>query len=128
MFGSRQQFHPAFARRPFAPTIKIWSGTYRDAPDSGSDERVEHDEHITQVSIASDRTAVRVFLKHTEPPKIHPDQTARVYQISVEGRDLWGATGPGFEAFYTLYEFPAAAAKYCADRISPRGGTLAPDI
>ncbi|MEO6001895.1 MAG: hypothetical protein ABIZ04_00250 [Opitutus sp.] len=91
------------------PAVKIKSWVYRDAPEYGSPELDEHDEQITQVKVGGDHTSVRISLAKTEQPAIHPDQTARVYQISVAGQDLWGVSGPGFEAFYTLYEFPAAS-------------------
>ena len=91
-----------------ALTIKSW--TYRDAPDYGSPEMDEHGEPYTQLEIAADRTRVRVTLATTVQPVVHPQQTARIYQLSVAGKTLWGETNPSFEAFYTLYQFPAPAA------------------
>ena len=88
-----------------AVTIKSW--TYRDAPDYGSDELDEHAEPIAQTTIAPDRRSMRVTLTKTEQPRIHPQQTARVYQLSVASKTLWEISNPSFEAFYTLYEFPA---------------------
>ncbi len=90
-------------------SIKSW--TYRDAPDYGSPELDEQNESILQVEIAPDRLSLRVTLAKTEQPKIHPQQTARVYQLSVAGKTLWGESNPSFEAFYTLYEFPASPGK-----------------
>ncbi|MEO7598138.1 MAG: hypothetical protein ABIV50_04355, partial [Opitutus sp.] len=87
-------------------TLGITSWTYRDAPDYGSPELDEHPEAITRVELSSDRKTVRVVLTKTEQPTVHPDQTARVYHLTVAGRDLWGVDGAGFEAFYTLYAFP----------------------
>ena len=47
-------------------------------------------------------------MEKTEQPTVHPQQTARVYRITVDGKKVWDETGPGFEAFYTLYAFPKA--------------------
>jgi hypothetical protein len=90
-------------------TIAVKSWVYRDAPDYGSPELDEHAEVITRVEVSVDRKTVRVLLAKTEQPQVHPDQTARVYQLNVAGRDLWGQSDTGFEAFYTLYQFPSAA-------------------
>ncbi|MEO6993161.1 MAG: family 16 glycoside hydrolase [Lacunisphaera sp.] len=100
----------SFTPADLAGVLSIKSWTYRDAPDYGSPELDEHAEPITHLELTADRTALRVTLAKTEQPKIHPHQTARVYQLSVDGKKLWNATNPSFEAFYTLYQFPAAAA------------------
>lgn len=89
-----------------ASALKIKSWTYRDAPDYGSPELDEHAEPVTKLELSADRTTLHVTLAKTEQPKIHPHQTARVYQLSVAGKDLWNETNPSFEAFYTLYQFP----------------------
>jgi hypothetical protein len=96
-----------FTDAQVAAALAIKSWTYRDAPDYGSPELDEHGEPYSQLTMGSDRTTVRVTLAKTEQPKVHPQQTARVYQLSVNGKMLWGATNPDFEAFYTLYQFPA---------------------
>ena len=90
-------------------TIAIKSWVYRDAPDYGSPELDEKSEPISNLEIGSERKSIRVKLAKTDQPQIHPDQTARVYHLTLAGKDLWGSDAPGFEAFYTLYEFPAAA-------------------
>jgi len=87
-----------------ALTINSW--TYRDAPDYGSPELDEHRETVTAVTLSADRLTLHVTLAKTEQPKVHPQQTARVYQITLAGKKLWNEEGPGLEAFYTLYSFP----------------------
>jgi len=88
--------------------LSMESWVYRDAPDYGSPELDEHPEEITRVELSPDRRSLRAILANTVQPKIHPEQTPRVYQLSVASQDLWGKSPPGFEAFYTLYEFPTA--------------------
>jgi mono/diheme cytochrome c family protein len=89
--------------------LAIRSWVYRDAPDYGSPELDQHAEAVTQVAIGADRSSLRVTLAKTEQPRVHPQQTARVYELTLSGPKLWGEEGPGFQAFYTLYGFPAAA-------------------
>jgi hypothetical protein len=83
--------------------VKSW--VYRDAPDYGSPELDEHAERVANVTVSSDRRSLKVLLTSTVQPKIHPDQTARVYHLGVDGKTLWGAAGRALEAYYTLYEF-----------------------
>lgn len=90
-----------------AAALAIKSWVYRDAPDYGSPELDEHAEPIAQVKLSSDRSTLLVTLAMTEQPKVHPQQTARVYQITLSGKKLWNEEGPGLDAFYTLYAFPA---------------------
>lgn len=93
-----------------APAIAVQSWTYRDAADYGSPELDDHNEEISHVELTPDRRALRVFLAKTEQPTIHPQQTARVYHLVVAGKTFWPDAGPGLDAFYTLYRFPAATA------------------
>ncbi|HEU5078843.1 MAG TPA: family 16 glycoside hydrolase [Opitutaceae bacterium] len=98
----------AITEAELAPALAVKSWVYRDAPDYGSPELDEHAEPLTGVTLSNDRKTLHIALAKTEQPRIHPEQTARVYQITVDGKKLFNATGPGFDAFYTLYEFPAA--------------------
>jgi hypothetical protein len=98
----------SFIQTDIASALAIKSWTYRDAPDYGSPELDEHAEPVTRIELSPDRTVLHVTLAKTEQPKVHPHQTARVYQLSVDGKKLWNATNPSFEAFYTLYQFPGA--------------------
>jgi Domain of Unknown Function (DUF1080) len=88
--------------------LAVNSWTYRDDTEYGSPELDEHAEPLAKVEIAADRASVHVTLAKTEQPRVHPHQTARVYQLSVAGKKIWDETNPSFEAFYTLYQFPAA--------------------
>ena len=93
----------------FLKDLKIQSWVYRNAPDYGSPELDDHAEEIKGVTISKDRKTVTVALAKTEQPVVHPQQTARVYRITVDGKPIFGDNiGPGFEAFYTLYRFPTA--------------------
>ncbi len=97
------------AEKDLAAALAIKSWVYRDAPDYGSPELDEHAEPVMRVEIGADRTTLRVTLGKTDQPTVHPQQTARVYHLVLAGKTVWGAlAGPGFEAFYTLYQFPAA--------------------
>lgn len=93
-----------------AAALRIRSWTYRDAPDYGSPELDEHDEAVTALALGSDRRSVRITLATTVQPVVHPQQTARVYRLTLDGARCFGpaaAQEPGLEAFYTLYAFPA---------------------
>ncbi|HEX2854720.1 MAG TPA: family 16 glycoside hydrolase [Opitutaceae bacterium] len=94
--------------KELAPALAIKSWVYRDAPDYGSPEMDERAEAVTRVEIGADRTMLRVTLKRTDQPKVHPQQTARVYQLTVDGKVLWTKGGSALEAFYTLYQFPSS--------------------
>ncbi len=59
------------------------------------------------MTLRADRTSLHVTLEKTEQPKVHPQQTARVYQLPLSGQKVWNEDGPGFDAFYALYAFPA---------------------
>jgi mono/diheme cytochrome c family protein len=99
----------AIADADFLKDLKIQSWVYRNAPDYGSPELDDHAEDIKGASIGKDRKTVRVTLVKTEQPVLQANQTPRVYRITVDGKPIFGDNiGPGFEAFYTLYEFPGA--------------------
>ena len=91
-----------------AHAAKVASWVYRDAADYGSPELDDHDEEISRVEMSADRSSLRVILANTAQPKLHPQQTARVYHLTVLGKDIWKDAGPGLDAFYTLYQFPTA--------------------
>lgn len=97
---------PAVKESALAPAVAIRSWIYRDAADYGSPELDQHDEEVSRIELTPDRSALRVFLAKTEQPTIHPQQTARVYHLVVNGKAFWPDAGPGLDAFYTLYRFP----------------------
>ena len=86
--------------------MKATSWVYRDAADYGSPELDDHEETLTKVELGADQRSLRVTLGNTKQPQLHPQQTARVYHLVVDGQKIWNETGPGFDAFYTLYQFP----------------------
>jgi hypothetical protein len=88
-----------------AATLAIKSWTYRDAPDYGSPELDERAEGVTKVTLSPDRLTLHVTLARLDQPVVHPHQTGRVYQLTLNGKALWNEDGPGFDAFYTLYQF-----------------------
>jgi hypothetical protein len=89
-----------------AGALSIRSWLYRDAPDYGSPELDERGEDVAKIALSADRTTLRITLAKTEQPEIDPQQTARVYQLTLSGIKIWNEEGPGFDAFYTLYAFP----------------------
>ncbi len=108
-FTFTQPVPASFDNAALAKLLKVRSWVYRDAPDYGSPEMDDHDEDVTAVELSQDRLTLRIVLAKTEQPVLHPQQTARVYRLTLNAKPLWGDDiGPGFEAFYTLYKFPAA--------------------
>jgi mono/diheme cytochrome c family protein len=91
-----------------ATILKSW--VYRDAPDYGSPELDEHVEDVSSMTLSPDRTTLHLVLAKTEQPKIHPQQTARVYRLTLDGKKLFETEAPGFDAFYTLYAFAGGTA------------------
>jgi len=89
--------------------LKLESWVYRDAPDYGSDELGLTQEKIKSVSISKDAKQIYVDLESLAQPKVHPEQTARVYHLSMQA-DKWFAnsTTDAMQAYYSLYEFPTA--------------------
>lgn len=99
---------PEIKDEDLAAALAIKSWVYRDAASYGSPELDDHDEEISHVGINSDRSALLITLAKTEQPQLHPQQTARVYHLILNGNKIWKDAGPGMDAFYTLYHFPAA--------------------
>jgi hypothetical protein len=97
---------PDRTERDVAAALAIKSWVYRDAPDYGSPEMDERQEAVSHIEIATDRKSVRIVLERTDQPQVHPQQTARVYQLTLAGKKFWEDAGPGFDVFYTLYQFP----------------------
>ncbi len=86
--------------------LGLESWTYRDAPDYGSDELDLKKETITKISISEDRKQITMALAQLEQPKVHPQQTARVYHLTLATQGVFNAAAPAqLQAYYTLYEF-----------------------
>ncbi|UTF59414.1 family 16 glycoside hydrolase [Gilvimarinus sp. DA14] len=86
-----------------AASVLVRSWLYRDAPDYGSPEMDSRDESA-EVSVADDGKTLSIKLATTEQPKVHPQQTARVYQITL-AEGLFGEQSPPLSAFYSLWLF-----------------------
>lgn len=88
-----------------ADALSINSWLYRDAPDYGSPEMDQRDEPFT-LSLSTDRKTLRVTLATTGQPRVHPEQTARVYHLSLAAEALFDAPAPEqLDAYYSLYRF-----------------------
>lgn len=87
--------------------LQVMSWTYRDAPDYGSPELDERLEKVKRVSVSDDGKSIYITLENLEPKPVHPDQTARVYHIQLNGKSLFSeASDRNLNAFYTLYKWP----------------------
>jgi hypothetical protein len=79
---------------------------YRDAPDYGSDELGKAMERITNISISADRKQITMSLAELGHPSVHPQQTARVYHITLNNQKLFNdAAAAQLHTYYTLYKF-----------------------
>jgi hypothetical protein len=89
-----------------ALSLETW--TYRDAPDYGSAELDLHPEAITALAVSADRRSVEFSVTSTEIPRVHPQQTARIYHAKLASQTLFDANAPAqLDAYYTLNRFPA---------------------
>lgn len=87
--------------------IAVESWTYRDAPEYGSDELNLHTEETISMTASADRKKISITLSSIDQKTVHPQQTARIYHISMAGQRLFGdAALKELNAFYTLYQFP----------------------
>ncbi len=91
--------------------ISLESWTYRDAPAYGSDELDLHDENAPTITVSPDRKSLRVVLGSLSQPRVHPQQTARVYHAKIASQALFDLPAPKqLDAYYTLRRFPASTA------------------
>ena len=87
-------------------SLVLDSWVYRDAPSYGSDELGYQQEVIKAVSISADRLSFSVDLAQLSHPSVHPQQTARVYQLVLQAKGLFAQAGPEqMRAYYSLYSF-----------------------
>lgn len=85
--------------------LSINSWLYRDAPDYGSPEMDLRDEAFN-LSLSEDRQTLQVSLVTTEQPTIHPEQTARVYHLSLAAAGFFEMpAAEQLDAYYSLYRF-----------------------
>jgi cytochrome c2 len=86
--------------------LSVESWVYRDAPDYGSDELGKAMERITNISISADRKQITISLAELGHASVHPQQTARVYHITLNNQNLFkDAASAQLQAYYTLYKF-----------------------
>lgn len=86
--------------------LAVESWVYRDAPDYGSDELGKTMERITNISISADRKQITMSLAELSHASVHPQQTARVYHITLNNQKLFkDAAAAQLHAYYTLYKF-----------------------
>ena len=86
--------------------IAIESWVYRDAPEYGSEELGLREESIAGLFRISEKE-IEIRLTNLDQPDVHPQQTARVYQITLPGtvfKKPRSQTQP-LKAFYTLHSF-----------------------
>ena len=89
--------------------LAIESWVYRDAPDYGSDELGHADEQITNINISADRKQFTISLAELSHPSAHPQQTARVYHVTLNTQTVFNdATPAQLHTYYTLYKFAKA--------------------
>jgi hypothetical protein len=92
--------------------LKMESWTYRDAPEYGSPELAPREEQFRAITVSPDRKSIDLVLTTLEQPQVHPRQTARVYHVRLVPGTLFDMpAAKALDAYYTLYRFPAAAAK-----------------
>lgn len=84
-------------------SVQVNSWVYRDAPDYGSPELDRRDESVN-VSVEDDGMTLLLELDEIRQPEVHPQQTARVYQITLS-EGLLGSQSPRLNAFYSLWQF-----------------------
>ena len=84
-------------------SVQVRSWVYRDASDYGSPELDSREESF-EVSILDEGRTLVLALGDTRQPEVHPQQTARVYQITL-AEGLFGEQSPSLNAFYSLYQF-----------------------
>ena len=91
--------------------ISLASWTYRDAPAYGSDELDLREEMAPTITVSPDRKSLHLVLASLTQPRVHPQQTARVYHARIASQALFDVPAPSqLDAYYTLRRFPAAAA------------------
>ncbi|MBK8186238.1 MAG: hypothetical protein IPK77_02725 [Cellvibrio sp.] len=108
--GFAVEFTQPLTNKPTAEqlqnAIKLESWVYRDAPDYGSDELGLQQEKIKSISISEDAKQIRIDLDSLDQPKVHPEQTARVYNINIKSEKWFAdAAAETLQAYYTLYDF-----------------------
>jgi len=101
-----QALNDTLTAETLKPLLAIESWVYRDAPDYGSDELGKAMERITNISISADRKQITIDLAELGHPAVHPQQTARVYHVTLNNQHMFKDAAPAqLHAYYTLYKF-----------------------
>lgn len=109
-----QPLNKAITAEQLSAFLAIESWVYRDAPDYGSEEMDSQQEKIAQIKLSEDRKQLTVDLVTLEHKSVHPQQTARVYHLTLSNeaanettnQKLFSKSAPkNLEAYYTLYTF-----------------------
>ena len=86
--------------------VSVNSWTYRDAQAYGSDELGKKDDAIKSISVNKERSALTIVLNDTRIPKVHPEQTARVYHIALKNDKLSALSGrESLDVYYSAHTF-----------------------
>ena len=86
--------------------LNLDSWVYRDSPSYGSDELGHQQEQVSKVEISQDRRSFTINLAQLTHPVAHPQQTARVYHLSMQSQALFTEAAPAtMVAYYSLYSF-----------------------
>jgi mono/diheme cytochrome c family protein len=86
--------------------IELDSWVYRDSPSYGSDELGYQQESLKGLTISDDRRSFILALNTLSHPKVHPQQTARVYHFELQSQGLFVNPSPAtMTAYYSLYSF-----------------------
>jgi hypothetical protein len=90
--------------------VSLESWTYRDAPAYGSDELDLREESVPTITASADRRSLHLVLASRAAPRVHPQQTARIYHARIASQALFDMPAPSqLDAYYTLRRFPGAA-------------------
>lgn len=100
----------ALSESDLREALSLSSWTYRDAPDYGSERLAVRDEVVAEMKLDEARQVLNLVLSTTELPEVHPQQTARVYHLTMDDETLQRDHGSvPMSVFYTLHRFPSEA-------------------
>ncbi|WP_415926378.1 hypothetical protein PN836_018505 [Ningiella sp. W23] len=87
-------------------SVSINSWTYRDAPAYGSEEMGAKNDAIKSIVLGNDNTVVNISLEQASIPKVHEQQTGRVFHINLEhGSIAEHGKQADLHAFYSAHAF-----------------------
>ncbi len=87
--------------------ISITSWRYQDTPDYGSPELGKRIEQISDMTFSENRKVLKLKIKRQREKQYHPEQTARVYHISLQRKAVFNdSSDRKLEAWYTVNLWP----------------------